>query len=174
MHELHFVRLRVPWIAALEEADRHTHDHRRGEAVGCAPAHRAAIVDLFAGGIGILAELNLRHRHQAGDRHADGATDNAFFGERGVEHALFAIFILQTERHTVHAALGADVFAEHEHARVHRKLVIEGAADRGDHVDTRAFWLGFIAHARRGVAGVEHAAFVLHCAVFTEHETRHL
>ncbi len=99
----------MPGIAALEEADRHAHDHGRSEAVSGAPAHSAAIVDLFAGGIGVFAELNFRHRHQASDRHADGAADNAFFGEGGIEDAALTIFGLQVEGDAVHAAARADV-----------------------------------------------------------------
>ena len=97
--ELHLVGLAVPGIAALEEADRHAQHHRRGEAVVGAPAHRAAIVDLLERRLGIFAELDFGHRHQPGERHADGAADNAFLGEAGVEHALDAVLVLQAQRH---------------------------------------------------------------------------
>ena len=57
-----------------------------------------------------------------GERHADGAADDAFFGEAGVEHALDAELVLQAERHRVDAALRADILAEQEHARVELEL----------------------------------------------------
>ena len=57
----------VPGVAGLlAEADRDAHDHRRGEVVGRPPAQRAQVVDLFVGRVGILAELDFRHRQQTG------------------------------------------------------------------------------------------------------------
>ncbi len=58
--ELHFVGLAVPGIAAFEEAARDAQHHRRREAVGGAPAHRPAIVDLLGRRLGIFAELDFR------------------------------------------------------------------------------------------------------------------
>ena len=50
-----------------------------------------------------------------------------------------AELLLQAERHRVDAALGPDILAEHQHARVGLELLVEHAADRGDHVDALAF-----------------------------------
>src|SRR5205823_10689701 len=98
--------------AALEEAAGHAQRHRRCETSVRAPAERPAIVDLLARWFGIFAELDLRHRHQPGERHADGAPDDSLFVERGVEHARRAEPVLQAERDGVNPALRADVLAE--------------------------------------------------------------
>ncbi len=138
VQELDLVALAVPGIAALEESARHAHDHRRRETVHRAPADRAAVVQLLRRGLGVLAELDLRHRHEPGERHADGAADDAFLRQAGVEDAIFAEALLQPERRGMHAALAAHVLAEHQHARVDRELVLERAADRRQHVDAGA------------------------------------
>src|SRR5262249_13938137 len=151
VHILHFIGLAVPGVAALEEADRHAHDDRRGEAVVGAPAHGAAIGELLARRFGIFAELDLGYRHEAGERHADCASDDAFFRKARVEDARDAELVLQAERHRVHAAFRPDVLAEHEHARIDGKLVVERAADRGDHVDALALALRRIARRRRDI-----------------------
>ena len=39
----------------------------------------------------------------------------------------------------MHAALGADILAEHQHARIDRQLMLQRAPDGGDHVDALAF-----------------------------------
>ncbi len=39
----------------------------------------------------------------------------------------------------MHAALATDVLAEYDDARIHGELVLQRAADRGDHVDARSF-----------------------------------
>src|ERR1700732_4488725 len=85
MQPLYFVGLTVPGVAALEESARDAHHHRGRESIDRAPAHRAAVVELLSGGVGILAEWTLRHGQEAGRRHADRATDDALFGKTGVE-----------------------------------------------------------------------------------------
>ena len=77
VHELDLVGHRVPRVAALEKAAGDAEHHRRSETVGGAPAHGARIVDLLGCGLGIFAELDFRHGHQAGERHADRAADDA-------------------------------------------------------------------------------------------------
>src|SRR3546814_13414808 len=103
----------LPYTTRVRSAGDAQH-HRRGEAVVGAPAHRAAIVDLLQRGFGIFAELDFGHRHQARHRHADRAADNAFLGERSVEHAFDAELVLEAERHGVDAALGPDVLRSEE------------------------------------------------------------
>ena len=83
-----------------------------------APAHRAAIVDLFGRRLRIFAKLDFGHGHQPRKRHADGAADDAFLVEAGVEHAVAPELLLQAERHGMNAALGADILAENQHARI--------------------------------------------------------
>ena len=46
-----------------------------------APPHRPAIVDLLGRRLGVFPELDFRHGHQAGERHADGAADDALLVE---------------------------------------------------------------------------------------------
>ena len=79
MDELHFVRLAVPGIAALEETARHAKHHWGGEAIVRAPAHRPAIVDLLGRRLGIFAELDFRDGHESGERHADRTADDTLF-----------------------------------------------------------------------------------------------
>ncbi len=98
----------VPGVAGLlAETDRDAHHHRRSEVVGGAPAQGAQIVDLLCGRVGVLAELDLRHGQQPGQRHARRATDDAVFIQGGVEDPLGAELGLQTLRGAVHAAFDA-------------------------------------------------------------------
>ena len=77
---------RMPRVARrFAESCGDAHDHRCGERVHRAPAHRAAIVDLFGGGIGVFTELNFRNGHQPRKRHSHGAPDDAVFVERRVK-----------------------------------------------------------------------------------------
>ena len=61
------------------------------------------------------------------------------------------------------AALGPDILAEHQHARVGLELLVEHAADRGDHVDPlarRARLVGRAVEAQPGAAAdLLHLAF---------------
>ena len=66
MQPLHLVGLAVPWITAFEEAARDAHHHGRGEPIRRSPTHRAAVVELLGGRIGIFSKLNFRHRHEPG------------------------------------------------------------------------------------------------------------
>src|SRR3954466_5800036 len=114
MYEFDLVGHRMPRVTTLEEAAGHAQHHRRCEAVVGAPAHRPAIVDLLGCRLGIFAELDFRHWHQAGERHADRAADDPLFVERGVEHAVATEFLLKAERYRMDAALGSDILAEHQ------------------------------------------------------------
>ena len=140
----------MPRVAAFEEAAGDAQHHRRGEAVVGAPAHGPAIVDLLGRRLGIFAELDFGHRHQAGERHADRAADDPFLVERGVEHALSRHIFLEAERDCVDAALGPDVLAEHQDARIGFQFLVEHAADRGDHVDPLTLGRGLIGRAGGG------------------------
>src|SRR3954466_10675146 len=114
MYEFDLVGHRMPRVAALEEAAGHAQHHRRGEAVVRAPAHRPAIVDLLGRRLGIFAELDFRHGHEACERHSDRAAGDALFVEAGIEHALPAELLLKAERHRMDSTLGTDVLAEDE------------------------------------------------------------
>ena len=89
-------------------------------------------------GLGVLAELDFRHRHQPGERHADGAADDALFRQAGVEHALGADTCpAGRASRACTPPLGPTSSPNTTHARVDRQLVVERAADRRDHVDAR-------------------------------------
>ena len=146
VHPRDLIGLAVPRIAALEESAGNAHHDGRGEAIVGAPAQRAAVIELLGGRLRVLAELDLGDGHEARERHADGAADDALLREAGIEHARRAVLVLQAERRAVHAALGPDVLAKHEQARIARELDIERAADRRQHVDARRLRRGL----RRG------------------------
>ena len=75
----HLVGFAVPGIATLRGITAgHPHYQRSGKAVVGAPADGAAVVELLGGRVGILAELDLRHRHQPGDGHAHRPADDSF------------------------------------------------------------------------------------------------
>src|ERR1043166_89552 len=121
----------MPWIAdILPEPPGHADHDRRDEAVRRAPAQRATVVELFRCRIGVLAELNLRDRHESRDRHADGPPDDSLFGEAGVEHAIRAETLLKALGHEMHSAFHADVLAEDEHLAIALELDRQRPANR--------------------------------------------
>src|SRR5215218_3813693 len=133
----------MPGVAALEETAWDAKHHGGGETVVRPPAHRPAIVDLLGRGLGIFAKLDFGHGHEAGERHPDGPSDDAFFVEGGIKHSVAAKPLLQAKRHSMDAALGAHVLAEDEHPRIGLELLLKDPSDGGDHVDALAFgsWL---------------------------------
>ena len=150
---------RVPRVAhVLAESARHAHDDRRGEPVRRAPAHRAAVVELLGRGIGVLAKLDLGHRHQPADRHSYGAADDALLGQTRVEDPIDAERLLQAFGHQVHAALHADVLAEHDELRIAREFRAQRAAHgvgKAKHLTVRGRRLR---SAERGDLGLRQAA----------------
>src|SRR3546814_3997553 len=60
------------------------------------------------------------------------------------------VFVLETQSHRMDAALGADILAEQEDARIDREFVVERAADRRHHVDPLALGAGRVGRGRRG------------------------
>src|SRR5207248_9655990 len=129
VHPGDLVRLAVPGVAAFEEPPRHAHHHGRREAIAGAPAQRPAVVQLLGRAVRVLTELDFRHRQQSRERHAHRAADDAFLGEAGIEYPRRAVLVLQPESRPMHAALGADILAEDQHARIERELYVEGAPD---------------------------------------------
>ena len=85
--------------------------------------------------IRVLAELDLRDRHQTGERHADRSTNDAFLGEARIEHARLAELLLQAERGRVHPTFASDILTEHHESAIGGKLALERTADRRQHVD---------------------------------------
>ena len=115
---------------------------------------------MLGGRIGVLAEVEFRDRHESRGSHADRAANDAFLGKTGVEHPVHAEAVLQPQRRRMHAALAAHVFAEDQHARIDRQLMLERAAYRGDQVDARTLRFGTLV-ARRLEAGAAQAALLL-------------
>ena len=61
--------------------------------------------------------------------------------------------------------MGPDVFAEHQHPRIGLELLVEHAADRGDHVDALAAPARLVGRRRRLIATVPQAADLLQLAL---------
>ena len=150
MRPRHFAADRVPRVAdVLAEPARHPYDNRRGEAIRGAPAHGAAVVQLFSGGVGILPKLDFGHRHQPGNRHADGATDDSFLRQARVEYPRGTKLLLQSLGHEMHAALDSHIFAEHHELRIARQFGLERAPHRLGEPHDRSFALGSFGSAER-------------------------
>ncbi len=75
-------------------------------------------------------ELDLGHRAQAVERHADRGADDAGLGERRVDHAVGAELVEQARGRAEHAAELADVLAEDDDARVGLHLRAQSVANR--------------------------------------------
>ncbi len=80
---------------------------------------RAHVIgDLVHGGIDECHELDFGNGLEAPARHADGHSGDHAFGERRVLHAILAELLLQAGGGPEHAAVHADVLAEHHDRRV--------------------------------------------------------
>ena len=132
--------------AAQVSADRHANDHRARKRVARpVPQHRHLVAQLHHRRPDVVEELNLDHRLQLANGHADAATDDGRLGERRVEDAILAVRALQAVRHLEDAALAGhdlqgllpagvrDVLAEDDDARIVRHLVFQRPVDGGDH-----------------------------------------
>src|SRR5262249_30212844 len=113
-----FARHAVPGVADLAVAAGDTDHHWRGEVINRPPACRAIIVDLFGSRVGILAELNLWHRHQPGVGHADRTPDNALFGKASIKNTPRAVLDLQSKCCRMDATFFAHVLAEDYATRI--------------------------------------------------------
>ena len=147
MGEDTLARLAVVRAAATQvAADRHAHHDRARPLIARAVAqHRHLVANLHHRGPDVVEELNFDYRLDSAHRHADGAADDAGFGNRRVEHAVAAVGALQAMRDLEDAAFalhflqgfGAarvrDVLAEHDDARVARHLVLQRLVDRVHH-----------------------------------------
>ena len=89
--------------------------------------------DLIEGRKDEVGELDLRHRAQAVERHADRGADDAGLGQRRVDDALGSELVVQAGGGTEHPAELADVLAEHHHLglarHLHTKRVVDGLDD---------------------------------------------
>src|SRR5689334_307575 len=96
MSEPDFIAQAVPRIAdVLAESARHAHHDRSRKAVRRPPPHGSTIVQLLGSRVRVLAELNLRDRHQTAERHTDSAADNPLFRKARIKHALLTKLPLQ-------------------------------------------------------------------------------
>jgi hypothetical protein len=103
---------------------------------------------------------------------ADGAADNAFLRQAGVEHPRRPVLLRQALRHPVDAAFGTDILSEDQHARVGAELLVERPADRGGHGDAGAIGARLVMRGGRGVAVPPLPAFLLQLA-FEEDVAHH-
>jgi hypothetical protein len=115
-------------------AVRHPDDHldviappRPGSVPG------GVVLDLMEGLEGEAGELDLRHRLQPVDRHADGHAHDGALGQRRVDDALISELREEAVRHAEHASVDADVLAQHQDVVVALHLLHEGEVDGLDH-----------------------------------------
>ena len=151
----------MPGVAVFEKTAGNSNDHRCGKAIVGPPSHRAAIVQLLCCRVGILAKLDFGYRHQAGYRHTDGAADDAFFREAGIENPINPESFLQTPRRRMHTALGPDVFAKDSNFRVRCQFIFKRTADGRQHVDSCRLWFHLLAGFRKNMAADSQAALLL-------------
>src|SRR6266568_8870532 len=80
--------------------------------------------DLVEGRIDESVELDLAHRAVTAQRHAESRSDDARFGQRGVDDAVVAEILLQRVGDPEYAAEAADVLAHQQDLRI----VLQGPA----------------------------------------------
>src|ERR1700735_2389904 len=89
--------------------------HRGPEGTGTAIAQSGKFTDdLIECGVDVVGKLNLGDRAQSVDAHPDRRAQNSAFGDRRIEHAVFAIFALQPFGGAEHAAEVTDVFSHQD------------------------------------------------------------
>ncbi len=134
MRQHRFETFRVVLGRVNTAAMRHAHDERQRDAASRAMAHaRHVIGDLVHGGIDESHELDFRDRLQALTGHAQRHARDHALRERRVLYAILAEFLLQAGGGAEHAAIHADVLAEHDHRRVVRHFPRVRAVDGLDH-----------------------------------------
>ena len=115
-------------------AMRHAQHHRAGQSPARAVAQARHVTgDLIERRIDESHELNFGHGLQALRRHADRGAGDQAFGQRRILHARLAEALLQPDRGAKHAAVGADIFPQHDDRRVVRHLPGVRHVDGLDH-----------------------------------------
>ena len=105
------------------------HDHRVGELAGREERQRTGLAaQLVDRVVDVGQVLDLGDREQPHVRRALGHAEDRRLVQKRVEHARLAEARLQPARHAVHAALLADVLAEHERLGMADHLVRQGRA----------------------------------------------
>ncbi len=151
MHEPHFRVLRVEGAAMNPSAGgRANYDGNR--SVPAVAALGGEIDDLIEAATDEIGELHLSHRAQSHESSADRSAYNGRFGDRRIDHPLFAKFFQKAGRYLERAAVDANIFADQEHVRIALHLFpkafangfeIGGAARRLTlHTRFRATWPG--------------------------------
>src|ERR1700730_6217199 len=121
-------------------AVRRTNHHWPRETAASPMAHaRHVIDDLVESRIEKAHELDLGHRFQAVRRHADGHARDHGLGERRVLDAVRAEPGLQARGRAEHAAIGADILADHDDGVVMLHLPAMRHRDGLDHGYLRQF-----------------------------------
>src|SRR4249919_110255 len=131
-----FVRLGMVFRRANATTPGHAQHHRAMQAAARAIAHaRGMADDEVDHRVHEAVELGLGHRLHALRGHADGQAGDGGFVQRRVEHALGAEGLLQAGGGAEHAAVDADVLAEHDDRVVMAHLVGQRLRDRFDQRD---------------------------------------
>ena len=170
VHELDLVGHRMPRVAALEETPGRAAPSARRSGCWSASAW-SRIVDLLGRRLGIFAELDFGHGHQPGERHPTARpTIPSSLSE--VSNTRSRPNFSCSPRVTAWTPpLGRRPRRTRARADWSR-LLIEHAADRGDHVDPLAS-ARLVGRRRRLIAAVPQAADLLQLA-FVEDVARHL
>ena len=136
------IRRAAPQIAANRHADHH---RARPVVARAVPHHRQLVANLHERRPDVVEELDLDHRLEAAQRHADRPADDVGLGKRRVEHARAAVEPLQpvrdledatlagTERERLFAAGVRHVLAEDDDPRVAGHLVLQRGVDGRHH-----------------------------------------
>ena len=141
-----FEALAVLGSSARAGAGGKTHHHRHRTAKHVADLGRL-VDELLHSERGEVGELEFVDGSQAGEGRANGNARAAEFGDRGVYHAVGAVFVHEVARNLEGAAIDANFLAHQDHALVRGESDIEGLAD-ARHVQRlveRAFIVGAIA-----------------------------
>ena len=125
------MRLAAENAAAIGAADHHRHRPFAGGAVADTPGLRENLVEARED---IIGELDFADRLQPVEAHADGGRNDAALGDRRVEHAARAKFLLQASGDAEDTAEIADILAEHDDVGVARHHHLVGTVQRLDHV----------------------------------------
>ena len=130
VHEVGLGALAVLGPEAAAARCRAHHERQvEGGIVGIAP--RAALEEhLVARAEHEVAVLQLGDGPQPAHRHAHCHPDDEVLRDGRVEHPPFAVLVVQATQHTPHAAVGADVLAEHHHVVVAGELLVERLPQR--------------------------------------------
>ena len=123
------VMFRGPDAAAVG----HAHHQRHAEGPSGTIAHAGGVIDqLVQGRIREPGKLDLHHRLETADGHADGRTDDAGLGQGRVETALDSETALQSFGGPKYPAFPAHILAEDHDRGIRRHFAGQGVPDRPD------------------------------------------